>query len=954
MKKGIIEVGQYTFDASAKTITLTGYVSFDQEYLILITNVIDGIIIYNFADPFANGVFAGNVLTLDYDTTLMSDSDRLQILIWEPDSVSGGGLTDAELRATPVDVNIAGGSVVISSEVEINNDSGNPIPVSVASLPLPTGAATEVTINSINNRIGYISYAEVDGQEEFVGIGGMDISANEAHMLQMFSLTNSKPAIIAIVDGNGDQITSFGGGSQYPDGDPETNPIGTVPSWVETGAGIHATSDAWPLPVTPLGVDFATEDTLTNIEEYALNTYNTLSQLSLPEDYTSLTGSPRGIGALAVRQDTPSNTSDTDGDFEFLRMSAGRLWTSSKIDTALPAGTNAIGKLAANSGVDIGDVDITSIAAGNNIIGQVKLTDGTDVALITAAGEQNVIATAQPGVDIGDVTINNAGAGSAVNIQDGGNSITIDAPTGTPVNVQIGDGTRQATVRDTGASDSLNVAIVDASGNQITTFGGGTQYADAAPVVGPTGTVIMYEDEGSGVVRAVSDTDPLPIVLMGISGSADVATETTLAAINTNGVKLTDGSLQATIRNTGSNDSLNVAIVDASGNQITTFGGGTEYTEGDVDASITGGAILMEVGGNTLQPVQGTVADGLLVNLGANNDVTVTNAAAANLKAEVVGTGTFVTQIDGAALTSLQLIDDTILADNIGFTDGATKVTMAGFIYDEVAGTALTENDAAAARINVNRAVVNVIEDGVTRGRYVTVSAANALKVDGSGVNQPVTLAAGAASIGKAEDVAAGDGDVGTPAMAVRKSTPANSSNADGDYEFLQMNGGALWTSPLGFFVSVSTDVVLPTSSIYAINDALSDSTSTPTTGGFTFTNAARKSGGSGIITDAIITTSADVVTLLQGEIWIFNAAVTAINDNAVFAVSDAEIKTCIGKIPFTLEDAGNNGFYHAQNLSIGFTCSGTANLRFLIKAKNAYTPATDTLTFVLKILQID
>lgn len=39
------------------------------------------------------------------------------------------------------------------------------------------------------------------------------------------------------------------------------------------------------------------------------------------------------------------------------------------ISNALPAGTNAIGKLAANSGVDIGDVDITSIAAGTNTIG---------------------------------------------------------------------------------------------------------------------------------------------------------------------------------------------------------------------------------------------------------------------------------------------------------------------------------------------------------------------------------------------------------------------------------------------------------------------------------------------------------------------------------------------------------------------------------------------------------
>ena len=40
---------------------------------------------------------------------------------------------------------------------------------------------------------------------------------------------------------------------------------------------------------------------------------------------------------------------------------------------ALPAGTNAIGKLAANSGVDIGDVDVLSIAAGSNLIGNVGI-----------------------------------------------------------------------------------------------------------------------------------------------------------------------------------------------------------------------------------------------------------------------------------------------------------------------------------------------------------------------------------------------------------------------------------------------------------------------------------------------------------------------------------------------------------------------------------------------------
>jgi len=48
---------------------------------------------------------------------------------------------------------------------------------------------------------------------------------------------------------------------------------------------------------------------------------------------------------------------------------------------ALPTGTNAIGKLAANSGVDIGDVDVTSIAAGSNLIGDVGIKPRTSGGL---------------------------------------------------------------------------------------------------------------------------------------------------------------------------------------------------------------------------------------------------------------------------------------------------------------------------------------------------------------------------------------------------------------------------------------------------------------------------------------------------------------------------------------------------------------------------------------------
>lgn len=73
-----------------------------------------------------------------------------------------------------------------------------------------------------------------------------------------------------------------------------------------------------------------------------------------------------GVMSLAVRNATCTDLSagNTDGDYEPLQVSAaGRLWTSTVIDTALPAGSNAIGKLAANAGVNIGEVSLKDISA---------------------------------------------------------------------------------------------------------------------------------------------------------------------------------------------------------------------------------------------------------------------------------------------------------------------------------------------------------------------------------------------------------------------------------------------------------------------------------------------------------------------------------------------------------------------------------------------------------------
>lgn len=109
-----------------------------------------------------------------------------------------------------------------------------------------------------------------------------------------------------------------------------------------------------------------------------------------------------------------------------------------------------------------------------------------------------------------------------------------------------------------------------------------------------------------------------------------------------------------------------------------------------------------------------------------------------NVSGTEIGTASNPVRTDPTGTTAQPTADNQTIADNAGFTDGTSKVFMGGHVFDETAGTALTENDAAASRIDSKRAQVLVLEDETTRGRRTTVTAANALKVDNSAVTQPV------------------------------------------------------------------------------------------------------------------------------------------------------------------------------------------------------------------------
>lgn len=336
---------------------------------------------------------------------------------------------------------------------------------------------------------------------------------------------------------------------------------------------------------------------------------------------------------------------------------------------ALSAGTNYIGKVRLTDGttdaevvplagynaqavaiVDASGAQITSLGAGTeytegstdvSITGVAVLMEGAADTLVPLQG------TAADGllVNLGgnnDVTVTSSGlpTGAATSVKqdtiigyvDGIETLltTIDGDTGnisTKIDTLAGavSGTEMQVDIVTIPTVTVQATALDiralTSTDVVTVTGGVGQTSDVKVTLDSETVQLATSTNNIGDVDVLT----LPAIPAGNNNIGDVDVASIAAGTNYIGkVRLTDGITDADIRDLASSNALNVAIVDGSGAQITSFGGGTQYTEGDVDASITGTAMLMEVSGNTLQPVQGSVADGLLVNLGSNNDVTVT------------------------------------------------------------------------------------------------------------------------------------------------------------------------------------------------------------------------------------------------------------------------------------------------------------------------------------------
>ena len=82
--KGVVPSGKYTFNAATQTIVLdSDYNGIALSDIMLITNVKSGtaITIYDPFDPAKGGTLSTLTLTLNYNTTAMSNTDPLQIIV---------------------------------------------------------------------------------------------------------------------------------------------------------------------------------------------------------------------------------------------------------------------------------------------------------------------------------------------------------------------------------------------------------------------------------------------------------------------------------------------------------------------------------------------------------------------------------------------------------------------------------------------------------------------------------------------------------------------------------------------------------------------------------------------------------------------------------------------------------------------------------------------------------
>lgn len=117
------------------------------------------------------------------------------------------------------------------------------------------------------------------------------------------------------------------------------------------------------------------------------------------------------------------------------------------------------------------------------------------------------------------------------------------------------------------------------------------------------------------------------------------------------------------------------------------------------------------------------------------------------------------------------------------------------------------------------------------------------------------------------------------------------------------------------------------------------------------FTDAARISGGSGVITSVVLTSYSDVVGAV--DVVFFDSSVTLAADSAAFVLSaDADVLKVVGMVSLAgAYDLGNQRIAQAYNLAIPYVLSGSTTLYAALIARSSATWVINRTTTNLAVM---
>lgn len=162
-------VTNYSFNKTAKTVTFNDYGAIRLDQVLLIVNVTSNTVIYNFAGSGVGGTVSGNVLTLAYDTSGMSNTDKLLIYFEDATAslltdltVAMQGLvevleshtaihgTKGAVRVAIQDVDSIGGAFTLSLPVSLASNTPT-----ISAQNFATGGVSALYGGSVNPSQGY-------------------------------------------------------------------------------------------------------------------------------------------------------------------------------------------------------------------------------------------------------------------------------------------------------------------------------------------------------------------------------------------------------------------------------------------------------------------------------------------------------------------------------------------------------------------------------------------------------------------------------------------------------------------------------------------------------------------------------------------------------------------------------------------------------------------------------